>query len=430
MPSEDNVRNTWLSKTAKKIAKATQKSEMLLCKHALKGSYMEKTAVLSNFYRVFSGTLLIAGTTIGAGMLGIPLVTGAAGFWPALWVTVACWFFMAITGLLFLEVSLWMPEGSNILSMANRFFGPKGKWIAGGMFLFLYYCLMVAYFAAGAPLLGGFLGVQGIGSYCIFGLLFGGIVAFGARAIDRANILLVAGLAVSYFMLLGMGSSEVQTVRFEPRQWSSVFLAIPVLFSAFGYHNVIPSLRTYLKGDRRSLQISIVLGTMLALVVYLLWQWLMIGAVPPETMKEALAKGLPATAALQQVTGNPWLFTVGKWFAFFALVTSMLGVAFSLVDFLGDTAKKIKRGYLCLATFIPPFTFAVLDPTIFDRALGYAGGFGEAFLNGILPVALIWAGKYRDGLQSELPVNKFLLRALFLAGAFVIGLEAYYAISL
>jgi tyrosine-specific transport protein len=386
---------------------------------------MERTAVLSNFYRILSGTLLIAGTTIGAGMLGIPLVTGSAGFWPAFWVTVGCWGFMAATGLLFLEVSLWMPPGSNILSMAERFFGRRGKWVAGVMFCYLYYCLMVAYFAAGAPLLGGFLGLQGTSSYVIFGLLFGGIVAFGAKAIDRANITLVIGMAVSYFMLLGMGSSEVQMARLKPSQWSSVAIAIPVLFSAFGYHNVIPSLRTYLKGDRRSLQISIVAGSMLALIVYLLWQWLMIGAVPVETMKETLAKGLPATFALKQVTGNPFLFTVGKWFAFFALVTSMLGVAFSLVDFLGDAAHKIKRGYLCLATFIPPFIFAVLDPTIFDRALGYAGGYGEAFLNGLLPVALIWVGKYHVGLKSQLYIKKWMLRVLFAAGLFVIGLEAF-----
>ena len=33
---------------------------------------------------VFGGMLLIAGSCIGSGMLGIPIVTGVAGFFPSL----------------------------------------------------------------------------------------------------------------------------------------------------------------------------------------------------------------------------------------------------------------------------------------------------------------------------------------------------------
>ena len=45
-----------------------------------------------NLMRVISGTFLIAGTMIGAGMLGIPLVTGVSGFWPGILVTTIVWF--------------------------------------------------------------------------------------------------------------------------------------------------------------------------------------------------------------------------------------------------------------------------------------------------------------------------------------------------
>ena len=97
-----------------------------------------------NVLRVISGTFLIAGTMIGAGMLGLPLVTGVAGFFPGILITLAVWFFMYCTGLLFLEVTLWMPDGSNVLSISGRFFGKGGRLLSGGMFIFLYYCLMIA----------------------------------------------------------------------------------------------------------------------------------------------------------------------------------------------------------------------------------------------------------------------------------------------
>ena len=92
------------------------------------------------FNKTVSGTLLVAGTTIGAGMLGIPLLTAKAGFLPAMGITILVWLFMLSTGLLFLEATLWMHEGANILSMSRRFLGHTGKLAAGGMFFVLDFC--------------------------------------------------------------------------------------------------------------------------------------------------------------------------------------------------------------------------------------------------------------------------------------------------
>ena len=49
---------------------------------------------------------LVAGTTLGAGMLALPLVLRDAGFVPSTVVIVACWVFFAATGLCVLEVNL------------------------------------------------------------------------------------------------------------------------------------------------------------------------------------------------------------------------------------------------------------------------------------------------------------------------------------
>lgn len=371
--------------------------------------------------RLISGTLMIAGTTVGAGMLGIPLVTANAGFWPAIAITGGVWIFMLLTGYLFLEVSLSMPDESNILSIAGKFFGTKGKVVVGILFAFLYYCLLVAYFAAGAPILAEFLGIstQSWFSYVLFGLIFGAIVAKGMKCIDWVNIILVSIMVVSYICLIGIGSTEVNASRLLTQKWGSVLFAIPVLFSAFGYHNVIPSLCTYLKRDRKTLRLSILCGTALPFAIYGIWQWLLIGSISPEELLRTQEAGLPVTAALQSIVGNPWIYRVGQYFAFSAIVTSLLGVAFSMVDFLGDGLKMKRTGLhrvvLTVLTFCPPFIFAVLDPTIFDKALGIAGGIGESLLNGLLPVALVWAGKYA--------YNRIKLSTLFAISVFVMLLE-------
>ena len=79
------------------------------------------------YRQVLSGSLFIVGTAVGAGMLGIPLVTSSAGFLPALFISGLIAIFMAITGLLLLEAVLAAPDGSNILSIAHLSFGKMGQ---------------------------------------------------------------------------------------------------------------------------------------------------------------------------------------------------------------------------------------------------------------------------------------------------------------
>ena len=378
--------------------------------------------------KVISGTSLIAGTTIGAGMLGIPLVTAEAGFFPAFCATLGVWAFMVLTGLLYVEVALSLPSGANIFTMAGRYLGTRGKLAAGGMFLFLYYCLLIAYIAGGSPLLGYLLKTSfGIelsanATLALFGLLFGGVVWLGAKAIDRVTLILSTAMIAAYLALVTTGSSEVAIAKLMEAKWSKICFALPVLFSAFGFHNVVPSLCTYLDRDRKSLKLSILCGTGVALIVFLIWQWLILGSLPQEAIQNALAAGQPVTSALQTLTGKSSIFAIGQGFAFFALVTSFLGVAFSVVDFLNDGMKfkGKKRPLLVILTFVPPALCAFLDPAIFEKALGVAGGFGEAFLNGILPVVLAW--KYRS-LSKEPIAGRGLLLLLFAFGLFVMGLE-------
>jgi tyrosine-specific transport protein len=238
--------------------------------------------------------------------------------------------------------------------------------------------------------------------------------------VDRINYLLMAALFLSYFALLGMGADLVSAERFQEKNWGAMIFAAPVLFSSFGFHNVIPSLVTYFKRDVRVLRKSIFFGTLIPLLIFLAWQWLIIGAVSQSAIQEALAKGQPATAALQTLVGSPWVMKLGQFFAFFALITSMLGVAFSMVDFLADGLKMQRAGkqrvLLSFIVFLPPFILTVLNPAIFVTALGFAGGFGEAFLNGLIPVMLVWVGRYVRKIegQEQIPGGRLLLAILFI----------------
>jgi tyrosine-specific transport protein len=371
--------------------------------------------------RLTSCTLMVAGTTIGAGMLGMPLITSKAGFFPAVGVTVAVWAFMLITGLLLLEACSKMPLGSNILTLSQHYLGTQGKRFVGLLFVFLYYCLLVAYFAAGSTLISSVFSVPAYMSLSGLFLVFGTIIALGSKSIDRVNAFLTIAMFLAYAFLIVLGSSSVEIKRLYQANLSVSLLATPILFSAFGYHNIIPSLNSYVGGDKRLVRLSIVWGTSLALVIFLLWQWMIIGSIPSNALERALQEGLPVTQALQEAAGRKEIYRIGQGFAFFALTTSLLGVCFSMVDFLAEAFKMVaegaKRILLTLLTFIPPIACVLWNPTIFDKALGLAGGVGEAFLNGFVPIAffaLLKKDIFKNTGNLGLKVFLFLLTAFCL----------------
>lgn len=375
--------------------------------------------------KIFGGVLLVAGTAIGAGMLALPIATGLGGFLPACITYFLCWLFMAATGLLLLEICLWMPQDANMVSMAYHLLGKVGKAVSWVLYLFLFYCLTIAYEAGG----GGFITAIFQGSIpswagiLIFMLVFSPIVYIGTRAIDRVNMILMAGLTVSYLAFVFLGIGHVQVNLLTQVNWKAGFLALPVIFTSFSYQGVIPSLTTYLQRNARAVRMTILLGTAIPFFVYALWELLILGIVPlegPHGLIAAQKEGLTAATPLKYFVGSPWVYAIGQAFSFFALTTSFLGVTLGLFDFLADGLKIKKEGRkkvgLFFAVYLPPTLIALFNPHIFLSALTYAGGIGCALLLGLLPILMVWVGRYRKKLSlsyAQFSGGKWVLALLF-----------------
>jgi tyrosine-specific transport protein len=358
---------------------------------------------------LLSGILLVAGTSIGGGMLALPVLTAYAGFVPSLVAYFFCWLFMMSTGLLFLEISLLMPERANIISMSERMLGPLGKALSWILYLFLFNCLMVAYtVGCGDFLVDIFLGglppswAPVLVVFCLAPLLY-----VGTRLISRVNNLLMMLLCASFMGFVFFGISASNRELLLRRDWSFFFSALPIAFTSFAYQGIIPTLVTYLDRDVAKIRKSIIIGSFATLVTYFIWQGIIQGVVPVDGangLAEALAKGDNAVVPLQYYTDAPIVSTLGIIFAFTALVTSFFGVALGLIDFFADgfAIEKTPRGklVLCALCFIPALLISYTHPYLFLSALEVAGGYGCALLLGVLPIAMVWSARYRLHMQS------------------------------
>lgn len=387
---------------------------------------------------LIGGIFLVAGTTIGGGMLALPVLTSLGGFIPSLCLFAACWLFMACTGLLYLETAQWAPKDSNIITMAETTLGLPGKAAAWGVYLFLFYCLTLAYMVGCGNLMSQALPIPDWFGPLLFTILFAPIVFAGARTTGIVNLACMFGIAVFFAAFLVLGYRYVQTNLLLERNWPMALFALPVAFTSFGFQGIIPTLYGYLDHDVQKTKKAILIGSAIPLFVYIIWQWLILGIVPAYGeggLVEAMHKGDNAVQPLKVFIHNPNIYFVGQYFAFFALVTSFFGVTLGLVDFMADglKVKKTKKGkfWLSLLVFIPPLVLAMLYPRTFLIALDFAGGFGAALLLGLLPIIMVWSGRYRLKLPESqmLPGGKFALLIMIAFVLFEIGFELFHQLS-
>lgn len=382
---------------------------------------MEKKPPLG---RVFGAILLIAGCCIGAGMLGVPVVSALAGFRPSVLMFILGWVFMVSTGLLLLEANLWFSKEINIITLSDQLLGKVGKATAWVGFLFIFYALNIAYISGSGDLLVDYIELAtnvvvpqwmcNVLSTFFLGL----ILYFGIKAADQFNRIFMLGLVICYGIFVFIGAPYVKQEYLQYENWGYAPVVLPLVIISLGFHNLVPSLASYLYRDVKMLRLAVIVGSLVPLCVYLIWEWLILGMVPSvgvNGLQAAVNQGEIATHILLETTGSAWITSVAQAFAFFAILTSFVGVSLSFIDFLADGLKieKTAKGkiLLCLLVLLPPLFFAIVYPQIFLSALAYAGGVGTVVLFGLLPASMAWQGRYRQKLGGVqlLPGGKFAL---------------------
>lgn len=354
-------------------------------------------------FHILIGSLLVAGTSIGGGMLALPILTSAAGFIPSIIVYLLCWLFMAGTGLLFLEITQWMHREANIVSMAHYTLGRWGKIIAWILYLFLFYSLNIAYIVESGKtvieLANGQLS-EWMGPI-IFLIFFSPCIIISTSLAGKINLVLMIGLIVSYISFVVIGAKFINITFLSSSYWLQSPQALPIAFTSFAYQGIIPTLANYLQYDMNKGRKAILIGSFIPLITYIIWQTLIMGIIPIDGdygLTAALQNDRSAVQAIKYFINNNYIYAIGQSFAFFALITSFLGVTLGLRDFLSDSLQLKQtlydKSFVFFLIFFPPLIIAMLFPNIFLSMLEYAGGIGCAILLGLLPIMMVWKGRY------------------------------------
>lgn len=360
--------------------------------------------------KLIGGTLLIVGTSIGGGMLALPVSTAAAGMFNSMVFLFLCWLIMTIGALLVLEVNLRLPAGSNMVSMAKATLGLPGQIIAWITYLFLLYTLLAAYISGGSDVFNSLLQKAHIElpnwvTCLLFTFLFSLVIYSGIRAVDYVNRGLMFGKLGIYLLLVLIISPHIDVLSLKGGSSQAIMGSLMILITSFGFASIVPSLREYFEDDIAALRKVILLGSLIPLICYILWEAVIMGAIAREGDNGLLAlmnsdhatSGL--TDALSYAVNSQWITGFFGFFTSICMVTAFLGVSLGLFDFLAD-GLKLKRagtqGKLTLAlTFLPPLMVVLIKPGIYLQALGYAGICCVILLL-LLPTIMAWRGRKAD----------------------------------
>ncbi|WP_260280406.1 tyrosine transporter TyrP [Proteus terrae] len=388
--------------------------------------------------RTIGSVFIVAGTTIGAGMLAMPLAAVGIGFSTMMLLLVGLWLLMSYTALLLVEVYQYNDPHTGLGSIAKRYLGVGGQVITGLALLLLMYALTTAYISGAGELLSATLSswighefsvTQGI---IIFTVIGGAVVGIGTTSVDMINRLLFTAKVFFLIFMLVVMLPHVESVNLTsmPVAQGLILAAIPVIFTSFGFHGSVPSIVSYMNGDIKKLRIIFVVGSAIPLVAYILWQIATLGAIPTNTFMGIMAQqsGLNGLlTAIRDVVATPRVNIAVNLFAALALATSFLGVALGLFDYLADLFKRSNRAtgrmQSSLLTFVPPLVCALYFPN-FVQALAYAA-IALSILALLLPALLVWKVRQEQNGTDKYKVKggKGALGIVFTCGLVVIGIQ-------
>jgi low affinity tryptophan permease len=205
--------------------------------------------------------------------------------------------------------------------------------------------------------------------------------------VDRFTSILIGGMVLTFIWATGGLIAEAKLpVLFDTQApsgtpyWIYISAALPVCLASFGFHGNVSSLLKYFKGDAPKVAKSLWAGTLIALVIYVLWQIAIQGNLPRNEFAPVIAADGQVSVLIETLskfvqTGS--MAAILSFFSYMAIATSFLGVTLGLFDYIADIFKWddgfAGRTKTAAVTFLPPLVSCLLFPTGFVTAIGYVG---------------------------------------------------------
>ncbi|WP_244230763.1 aromatic amino acid transporter [Vibrio ouci] len=367
---------------------------------------------------VFGGASIVACICVGAGMLALP-TSGAGGWtvWSTLLLCIAM-LAMSASGCCILEVLQTYKIRISIASITKDLLGSKVAVITNLSVYFVGGTLLYAYTTSSGLIIQEFTRLDHQWASILFVAICSLFVWYSPLLVSRISVLLIIFVFVSFIIILSGLLPEIQVhnlfntnTNVSEKAFYSLFL-FPIALASFGYHHSVSTLRDIYQSEHKA-QSAIILGTAIALVMYVLWLVAVFGNMPRQSFQYVVSHGGDVDILLSVLSQYIHSDTkdIISSFTAAAILSSFIGVGMGVFDYIADLFSfdnsKIGRGKTLAVTFLPPLFLSLLVPHGFLSALSVAAS-AAAFWTCIIPTLLVF--KVRDKRARSLQQTDYKVR--------------------
>ncbi len=376
---------------------------------------------MKHFWQAVS---ILVGTTVGAGVLGIPYVVAKAGFLAGIIEVVLIGLLMLIMNLYIGELTLRTHGKHQLTGYVEKYIGRFGKSLVMVANLFGFYGALLAYIIGEGSALSAIFGGSPETYSLIFFIIVSSLVFIGLEIIERTELTIIFTnlILITFISIISLGKINMAYLtEFHP---TNLFLPYGVILFAYLGMSAIPEMRIALEDNKKSLKKAIVLGTLIPLAIYLLFTLVVVGTVGLSNFDALQPNERIATVALGNYVSKA-IAILANLFAVFSMTTAFLVLGLALRDVYRLDYRFSKGASWMLAMLVPLgiyiFNAYVSEITTFIDTLAIVGAISGGFV-GIMLVLTNWAARRRPERPPELTIDKGKVLGWALILIFLLGI--------
>lgn len=354
---------------------------------------------------IYSASILI-GTIVGVGIFGIPFSFAKAGFLTGLLFLIFVGAVSLVINLIFGEIVLRTKAIHQFTGYAGIYLGQAAKNLAAFAWFSSIYGALLAYIIISGNFLFSIFISQFYADpfmYSIIFFVFSGLaVLAGLRTVAWFEFIMVLFFSVITLLIFifGIPHIDLQNLNtfFNGKFW---FLPYGVLLFAYAGFSAVPLQREIVKSRTDLLKKAILLGSLVPVVLYLVFVVSVVGISGETTSPDAVS-------GLLEFLDYRIIFLVSV-FGLLAITTSFLALASALIETLRLDYGFKKFKAWALAVFIPFFLF-LFGVRNFIEVISVAGSVAIG-IEGIILIFMYRAAKKAGDREPEYSLS---LKPLFL----------------
>ena len=367
--------------------------------------------------KFWATTFTLSGTTIGAGMLGLPYAFSKSGFLIGFSWLILLGAIMLFLNLSIGEVVLKTKTKHQLPGYTKKYLGKNAEKIMIFGMLFGIYSALIAYLVGEGESLSRIL--PGNINPLYLGIFFWIIMTLllreglrGLKKIETYGIIVIIIIIICIFIFFFTQINPQNLLTYHKE--NIIFPIGIILFSLMGFTS-IPELGQEIKGQEKDFKKAIIIGTLIPIFLYSIFTLTFIGV---------LGDNISRIATL---SFGPFITVLG----IFTMLTSFFVLSFSLKDMFNYDLNISNKSNFFLTSIVPLIIYIFI--TIFNidnfTAILSIGGIIPAGLKGIL--ILLINKKVKEKIKSknsllEVPNNWLIIIFISLVLISAIILEIIY----